>query len=171
MKALRKPSLTLLWVARLYAFWALIFRLVRLIFYSSVPNTIISDHDVNSKVTTVVVYSGPTTSLLIEVVLLACLAFGLLMLHRTLGRMMVGIAAVGLLTISGYGVLHLVYSMATANSVSADLLHIKLPIILASFSCGAALMFANMWLALQPPGGTNKLDSDNSPPFASPRTY
>jgi hypothetical protein len=151
MKALPRPSLTLLWIARLYAMWTLILSLVRLIFYSSVPNTIISDHNVNSKVTTVVVYSGPTTSFLLEVVLLVCLTFGLLMLHRTLGRMMVGIAAVGLLTMSGYGILHLVYTMAMSNSVSAGFLHSKFPLILVSCFWNVVWQFVNIWLALRPP--------------------
>jgi len=169
MKALPRPSLTLLWVARLYAVWELVSRLVRLIFYSSGPNTTICTYSSNSKVATYVVYSGPTASFVAEIVFFACLAFGLFLLHRPLGRIMVGSAAVGLLFMSSFWVLRVVYSLSMANSISSDFLYHKFLLLLAGSYCGAVLQVGYLWLALLPPEKTNKIETDHFPPFASPQ--
>ena len=169
MKALPMPSLKLLWVARIYAVWTLISSWVRLIFYSSGPHTEIATssskmelssaaqivHSLpripeTSTIITHVVYSGPTASFVVEIVFFACLAFGLFLLNRSLGRLMVGAAALGLLAMTFYGVLYLVYSATMASSVSSGFHHTFL-IILAGSYCNAVLLFGYIWLALQPP--------------------
>jgi uncharacterized membrane protein len=76
---------------------------------------------------------------------------------------MVFTAAVCLLAMDYYGVLHLVYLIAISNSVSAEFLHSKLSIIIAVSICNAALTFAYIWLALRPPEGTKSRNGNSLP--------
>ena len=153
----------LLWVARFYAVWAFAFNLIRLLYFSFGPNAVIINHDVHTGISYIVTYHGPTSSLLFHVLFYACLSFGLLLLHRLPGRIMVGIASVSLLAMDCYGGIHLAYLIAISNSVSAEFLHSKLSIIIAVSICNAALTFAYIWLALRPPEGTKSRNGNSLP--------
>jgi hypothetical protein len=148
----------MLWIARLYAMWTCGFDFVRLISYSNEPDTVtIIKSATNSGAipvtgtSTVIVYHGPTASLFVTVCLSAFLIIGLLMLNRKLGRMIVGAAAVSLLSLTLYGLFHLLYLVATANSISTGFLHSIFPLILVSCFWNVVWQFVNIWLALRPP--------------------
>lgn len=173
MKALPRPSLLVLWLARLYATCVLIFDLMRLVFYSTEPHRVIitqgAPQDAHTGSSSILVYSGPTASFLIQILLVAGLIFGLLMVHRKLGRTMVGIAALGLLSMAVYGAIRFFYLLAISNSIAVGFLHIKLPFFLVSVGCNILFQLANIWLALRPPHRMN-MESDNSTPFAAPHS-
>ncbi len=179
MKALPMPSLTMLWVARLYAVWIFGFDFVRWISYSNERDTVtivmpatnyMSRIPETSVVNTVTVHHGPAASLFVTMFLSAFLVIGLLTLNRKFGRTIVGVAAVGFLSMTVYGVLHLVYDLATATSISSGFLHSIFPLILVSCFWNVVWQFVNIWLALRPPGRMNRIDRDNLPPFASPQS-
>jgi len=158
MKAQLRPSLALLWIARFYAVWVLGFGLVRFISYSTEPDRVVIHQNAPTGVSfgtgnssLIVYHHGPTASLFFHVLLFACLTFGLFMLHQQLGRLMVGVAAVGVLSMTFYGVFRLVYLLAIASSIAVGFVHGKLPIILASSACSVVIQFFNIWLALRPP--------------------
>jgi len=165
----------LLWVARLYALWVLGFRLMHFVSYSREPDTVVVTQfahpaHTTGNISTVITHHGPTVSLFVEVLLFACLTFGLLMVHRQVGRIMVGAAATCVLSMTIYNVLHLLYMLASANSISVAFLHITLPLTLLSCVFTVAFQSVNICLALRPPGQSNNIDCDNLPPFASPQS-
>jgi hypothetical protein len=177
MKALPRPSLTMLWIARLYAMWVIGFDFVRLISYSNEPDTVtVINPTTNSGAfpvtgaTTVIVHHGPTASLFVTVFISACLIIGLLMLNRKLGRMIVGASAVSLLSLTLYGLFHLLYLVATANSISTGFLHSKLPLILVSCFWNVVWQFVNIWLALRPPQNSKTFPHHSLPNSSLPQS-
>jgi hypothetical protein len=164
----------MLWIARLWALWALGFGLVNLVSYSREPDTVtIIQHPHSAFATgntTTLIHHGPTSSLCFHVVLSAALFFGLLMLHRQYGRLITGVAATCMLLTALYWVLHLSYLLAISNSVAAGFLGFKFPPIIASCLLTVVLQLANIWLALRRPVRNRDGDPHDFPPFATPQS-
>jgi xanthine/uracil/vitamin C permease (AzgA family) len=153
----------MLWIARFYAMWVCGFDFVRLISYSNEPDTVtvVVNPAINSGAipvtgtSAVIVHHGPASSLIVTVLLSAFLIIGLLMIKRKFGRIILGTAAVSLLAITLYELFHLLFLVAKANSMSADFLQTKFPLILVACFWNAVWQFVNIWLTLRPPQNSN----------------
>ena len=146
----------MLWIARAYAVFALGLDFTKLVLFSRESDRVVISGSPGTLGTTgsqIVTYfhSGPTVSLYLTVILLACLFCGLFALNRGLARLAVGAVALVMIAMSAFGLAHLFYLLILANSVAVAFWHVKFPAILICTACNVALQAQNIWLALRPP--------------------
>jgi hypothetical protein len=163
-----KPSLLMLWLARLYAVFALSLSLFRFVSFSREPDTVAINYspapaEMTGNMTTVVAHHA-TSNLFVGTLLWACLAFGLSTLNRKSGQRIVLAAAIASIGLNFYGVSHLLYMMALSNTLALH--HAPLGEVFAGSACSLVIQLGNIWLALRPPI-SNERDENNLPPFSS----
>ena len=172
MKPSPKPSLLMLWIARLYAMFGLSLSLFHLISYSRVQDTAVITYSPRASGMTgsssiIVTHHAPAATLYIGTLLMASLALGLFMLNRKSGQMIVLAAALGSLGLNFYGVSHLLYLiMRSHHPFSAYMHHSWFWEVFVSSACIVVIQLGNMWLALRPPA-LDKNGESHLPPLSS----